>query len=80
MLGFHVTAFSQVMLGLPMLEGSNPASCFPCSAIGFEAACYSRVWSEVYVTLQARESFLEFALLLINMCLACSKFFNVLVH
>lgn len=49
MLGFHVTAFSQVMLGLPMLEGTNPASCFPCSAIGYEAACYSRVWSEVYI-------------------------------
>ncbi|KAJ6721596.1 PROTEASE M3 THIMET OLIGOPEPTIDASE-RELATED [Salix viminalis] len=37
----------KVMLGLPMLEGTNPASCFPRSAIGFEAACYSRIWSEV---------------------------------
>lgn len=37
----------KVMLGLPMLEGTNPASCFPCSAIGYEAACYSRIWSEV---------------------------------
>jgi len=35
------------MLGLPLLEGTNPASCFPRSAIGFEAACYSRIWSEV---------------------------------
>ncbi|CAK9312423.1 unnamed protein product [Citrullus colocynthis] len=39
---------SKVMLGLPMLEGTNPASCFPCSVIGYEAACYSRVWSEVF--------------------------------
>ncbi|XP_015572284.1 probable thimet oligopeptidase isoform X2 [Ricinus communis] len=38
----------KVMLGLPMLEGANPASCFPRSAIGFEAACYSRIWSEVF--------------------------------
>ncbi|XP_024041357.1 probable thimet oligopeptidase isoform X2 [Citrus clementina] len=37
----------KVMLGLPMLEGTNPASCFPRSAIGFESACYSRIWSEV---------------------------------
>lgn len=35
------------MLGLPTLEGTNPASRFPCSAIGYEAACYSRIWSEV---------------------------------
>lgn len=40
----------KVMLGLPMLEGTNPASCFPRSAIGFEAACYSRIWSEVFAT------------------------------
>ncbi|XP_057486200.1 probable thimet oligopeptidase [Actinidia eriantha] len=38
----------KVMLGLPMLEGTNPASCFPQSAIGCEAACYSRIWSEVF--------------------------------
>ncbi|KAJ4837321.1 hypothetical protein Tsubulata_048511 [Turnera subulata] len=38
----------KVMLGLPILEGTNPASCFPCSAIGSEAACYSRIWSEVF--------------------------------
>ncbi|CAN1314184.1 Probable thimet oligopeptidase [Linum perenne] len=38
----------KVMLGLPMLEGTNPASCFPRSAIGYEAACYSRIWSEVF--------------------------------
>ncbi|KAH9772777.1 putative thimet oligopeptidase [Citrus sinensis] len=38
----------KVMLGLPMLEGTNPASCFPRSAIGFESACYSRIWSEVF--------------------------------
>ncbi|KAG8641669.1 probable thimet oligopeptidase isoform X2 [Manihot esculenta] len=38
----------KVMLGLPMLDGANPASCFPRSAIGSEAACYSRIWSEVF--------------------------------
>ncbi|KAA8533259.1 hypothetical protein F0562_033208 [Nyssa sinensis] len=38
----------KVMLGLPMLEGTNPASCFPRSAIGYEAACYSHIWSEVF--------------------------------
>nr|GMD23244.1 probable thimet oligopeptidase [Ipomoea batatas] len=36
------------MLGLPMLEGINPASCFPQTAIGYEATCYSRIWSEVF--------------------------------
>ncbi|KAJ8758908.1 hypothetical protein K2173_002687 [Erythroxylum novogranatense] len=40
----------KVMLGLPILEGTNPASCFPRSAIGYEAACYSRIWSEVFAT------------------------------
>ncbi|KAE8023626.1 hypothetical protein FH972_009301 [Carpinus fangiana] len=38
----------KVMLGLPVLEGTNPASCFPRTAIGYEAACYSRIWSEVF--------------------------------
>ncbi|KAF5726694.1 putative oligopeptidase [Tripterygium wilfordii] len=38
----------KIMLGLPILEGTNPASCFPRSAIGYEAACYSRIWSEVF--------------------------------
>ncbi|XP_021893882.1 probable thimet oligopeptidase [Carica papaya] len=38
----------KVMLGLPALEGTNPASCFQRTAIGFEAACYSRIWSEVF--------------------------------
>ncbi|PPD86502.1 hypothetical protein GOBAR_DD16560 [Gossypium barbadense] len=38
----------KVMVGLPMLEGTNPASCFPRCAIGYEAACYSRIWSEVF--------------------------------
>ncbi|XP_010248843.1 PREDICTED: probable thimet oligopeptidase isoform X2 [Nelumbo nucifera] len=38
----------KVMLGLPMLEGINPASCFPRFAIGYEAACYSRIWSEAF--------------------------------
>ncbi|XP_028772222.1 probable thimet oligopeptidase [Neltuma alba] len=38
----------KVMLGLPMLEGTNPASCFPSSVIGYEAACYSRIWSQAF--------------------------------
>ncbi|KAG2701842.1 hypothetical protein I3760_06G062600 [Carya illinoinensis] len=38
----------KVMLGLPVLEGTNAASCFPRSVIGYEAACYSRIWSEVF--------------------------------
>ncbi|KAL6547503.1 hypothetical protein OROMI_023224 [Orobanche minor] len=40
----------KVMLGLPILEGTNPASCFPQTAIGCEATCYSRIWSEVFAT------------------------------
>ncbi|KAI6686654.1 hypothetical protein NL676_032567 [Syzygium grande] len=40
----------KVMLGLPILEGTNPATCFPRCAIGYEAACYSRIWSEVFAT------------------------------
>ncbi|KAK4763660.1 hypothetical protein SAY87_013098 [Trapa incisa] len=38
----------KIMLGLPMLEGTSPATCFPRSAICYEAACYSRIWSEVF--------------------------------
>ncbi|XP_074309933.1 putative thimet oligopeptidase [Silene latifolia] len=38
----------KVMLGLPFLEGTNPASCFPHSAVGYEASCYSRIWSKVF--------------------------------
>nr|KAJ0190329.1 hypothetical protein LSAT_V11C800449320 [Lactuca sativa] len=38
----------KVMLGLPMLEGTNPASCFPSSAIGCDAACYTHIWSQVF--------------------------------
>lgn len=45
-----MTLLLQVMLGLPALEGTNPASCFPRSAIGYEAACYSRIWSEVLIS------------------------------
>ncbi|KAL9332763.1 hypothetical protein ACSQ67_002373 [Phaseolus vulgaris] len=36
------------MLGLPIPEGTNPASYFPSTVIGYEAACYSRIWSEVF--------------------------------
>ncbi|KAG5382026.1 hypothetical protein IGI04_033496 [Brassica rapa subsp. trilocularis] len=38
----------QVMLGLPVVEGTNHASCFPRAVIGSEATCYSRLWSEVF--------------------------------
>ncbi|XP_038984277.1 probable thimet oligopeptidase [Phoenix dactylifera] len=38
----------KVMLGIPLLEGTNPASCFPRIAIGYEAVCYSYIWSEVF--------------------------------
>ncbi|XP_074589371.1 putative thimet oligopeptidase isoform X1 [Curcuma longa] len=36
----------KVMLGIPLLEGTNPASSFPQIAIGSEATCYSSIWSE----------------------------------
>lgn len=48
MVGLFKHLHPKVMLGLPMLEGTNPASCFPRSAIGYEASCYSRIWSEVF--------------------------------
>uniref|UniRef100_A0A0D3CYQ9 Peptidase M3A/M3B catalytic domain-containing protein n=1 Tax=Brassica oleracea var. oleracea TaxID=109376 RepID=A0A0D3CYQ9_BRAOL len=38
----------KVMLGLPVVEGTNPASCFTRAVIDSEATCYSRLWSEVY--------------------------------
>lgn len=38
----------KMMLEMPVLEGTNPASCFPHSAIGYEATCYSRIWSKVF--------------------------------
>ncbi|KAL3835648.1 hypothetical protein ACJIZ3_010384 [Penstemon smallii] len=50
MTGLFKHLHSKVMLGLPMLEGTNPASCFPRTAIGYEASCYSRIWSEVFAT------------------------------
>ncbi|MQL93378.1 hypothetical protein Taro_026040 [Colocasia esculenta] len=40
----------KVLLGIPLLEGTNPASCFPRFAIGYEATCYSYIWSEVFAT------------------------------
>ncbi|XP_052186580.1 probable thimet oligopeptidase isoform X2 [Diospyros lotus] len=48
MVGLFKHLHPKVMLGLPMLEGTNPASCFHRTAIGYEAACYSRIWSEVF--------------------------------
>ncbi|KAG2602670.1 hypothetical protein PVAP13_5KG701900 [Panicum virgatum] len=38
----------KVMLGIPLLEGTSPASCFPRIAIGDDAVCYSYIWSEVF--------------------------------
>ncbi|KAK8947919.1 hypothetical protein KSP40_PGU009451 [Platanthera guangdongensis] len=38
----------KVMLGIPLLEGINPASMFPRSAIGYDATCYTQIWSEVF--------------------------------
>ncbi|KAJ1286688.1 hypothetical protein BS78_03G371000 [Paspalum vaginatum] len=38
----------KVMLGIPLLEGTSPASCFPRLAIGYDAVCYSYIWSEVF--------------------------------
>lgn len=42
-----ISLHPKVMLGLPMLKGTNPASCFPKIAIGYEASCYSSLWSQV---------------------------------
>ncbi|KAK6160326.1 hypothetical protein DH2020_003707 [Rehmannia glutinosa] len=47
MIGLFEHLHSKVMLGLPILDGTNPASCYPQIAIGYEATCYSRIWSEV---------------------------------
>ncbi|KAH7659937.1 Thimet oligopeptidase protein [Dioscorea alata] len=38
----------KIMLGIPLLDGTNPASCFPRFTIGYEATCYSYLWSEVF--------------------------------
>lgn len=38
--------FASFMLVLTVLEGTNPASCFPHSTIGYEACCYSCIWSK----------------------------------
>ncbi|VFQ71463.1 unnamed protein product [Cuscuta campestris] len=46
--GLFKHLYAKVMLGLPMLEGTNPASSFPQIAVGCEATCYSRIWSEVF--------------------------------
>ncbi|GFP94493.1 probable thimet oligopeptidase [Phtheirospermum japonicum] len=48
MIGLFKHLHSKIMLGLPILDGTNPASCFPQTAIGYEATCYSRMWSEVF--------------------------------
>ncbi|KAL0927428.1 hypothetical protein M5K25_001595 [Dendrobium thyrsiflorum] len=39
---------SKIMLGIPLLDGTNPASFLPSSAIGYDATCYSQLWSEVF--------------------------------
>ncbi|XP_070028143.1 putative thimet oligopeptidase isoform X3 [Nicotiana tabacum] len=46
--GLFKHLYPKVMVGLPLLEGINPASCFPRTAIGYEATCYSHIWSEVF--------------------------------
>ncbi|KAH0469773.1 hypothetical protein IEQ34_001331 [Dendrobium chrysotoxum] len=38
----------KIMLGIPLLDGTNPASFLPRSAIGYDATCYSQLWSEVF--------------------------------
>uniref|UniRef100_A0A453G3M2 Peptidase M3A/M3B catalytic domain-containing protein n=1 Tax=Aegilops tauschii subsp. strangulata TaxID=200361 RepID=A0A453G3M2_AEGTS len=38
----------KVILGIPLLEGTSPASCFPRIAVGYDAVCYSYIWSEVF--------------------------------
>eukprot|EP01018_Ginkgo_biloba_P002672 Gb_29439 [translate_table: standard] len=38
----------KVMLGIPLLEGTNPAASFLQLAVGYDATCYSYVWSEVF--------------------------------
>ncbi|KAJ3708658.1 hypothetical protein LUZ61_012363 [Rhynchospora tenuis] len=37
----------KVMMGIPLLEETNPASCFPRLAVGYESVCYSYIWSKV---------------------------------
>ncbi|XP_066307666.1 probable thimet oligopeptidase isoform X3 [Miscanthus floridulus] len=39
----------KVMLGIPLLEGTSPASCFPRIAFGYDAVCYSYIWSETFL-------------------------------
>ncbi|KAK4342656.1 hypothetical protein RND71_038472 [Anisodus tanguticus] len=46
--GLFKHLYPKVMVGLPLLGGINPASCFPRTAIGYEATCYSHIWSEVF--------------------------------
>uniref|UniRef100_A0A453G3V2 Peptidase M3A/M3B catalytic domain-containing protein n=1 Tax=Aegilops tauschii subsp. strangulata TaxID=200361 RepID=A0A453G3V2_AEGTS len=43
-----MSGFYQVILGIPLLEGTSPASCFPRIAVGYDAVCYSYIWSEVF--------------------------------
>ncbi|KAM3382200.1 putative thimet oligopeptidase [Capsicum galapagoense] len=47
-IGLFQHLYPKVMVGLPLLRGINPASCFPRTAIGYEATCYSHIWSEVF--------------------------------
>ncbi|KAF3621262.1 hypothetical protein FXO37_32896 [Capsicum annuum] len=50
-IGLFQHLYPKVMVGLPLLRGINPASCFPRTAIGYEATCYSHIWSEVLLIL-----------------------------
>ncbi|KAI0528948.1 hypothetical protein KFK09_001492 [Dendrobium nobile] len=38
----------KIMLGIPLLDGTNPASFLSRSAICYDATCYSQLWSEVF--------------------------------
>ncbi|XP_073098719.1 probable thimet oligopeptidase isoform X4 [Elaeis guineensis] len=47
MVELHKHLHPKLMLGIPLLEGTNPASCFPRIAIGYEVVCCNYIWSEV---------------------------------
>ncbi|KAJ3678377.1 hypothetical protein LUZ60_002180 [Juncus effusus] len=37
----------KVMMGIPLLEGTNPLSSFARIAVGYEAVCYNYIWNQV---------------------------------
>lgn len=40
--------YPKVMLGIPLLEGTNPAASLLHLVTGYEATCYRYIWSEVF--------------------------------